>query len=198
MSTLAPARLERRPLVAALLAEVPEALIVTGLGSPSYDVYAAAPERQGIFYLWGAMGGAVPTGLGLALSQPDKQVLVVTGDGEQLMGVGSLATVAASAPKNLNILVLDNGHFGETGMQQSHTSLGTDLAAVARGFGLETVLSITEYEELLDFARHVKAGNGPVFAQAFIEAGEQPRALPSRDGVAVKNAFRAHLGLGTL
>lgn len=198
MSTLTATRLERRPLVAAVLNELPDTLVVTGLGSPSYDVYAAAPERQGVFYLWGAMGGAVSVGLGLALSQPEKQVLVITGDGEQLMGVGSLGTVAAAAPKNLNILVLDNGHFGETGMQPSHTSLGADLAAVARGFGLAGAMSITEYEELLEFTARVKASDAPVFAQAYIAAGEQPRALPSRDGVGSKNAFRTFLGLETL
>ena len=96
----------------------------------------AAGDRDRNYYLWGAMGGATPLGLGLALAQPDKPVIVITGDGEQLMGIGSLATIAAKQPKNLTIVVLDNGHFGETGMQRSHSSLGTDLVAVAKGFGI--------------------------------------------------------------
>src|SRR5690242_3447984 len=124
--------LDRRQVVADLLDRLPDVLVVTGLGSPTYDVCAAG-TRPTNFYLWGAMGGAVPVGLGLALAQPERSVLVVTGDGEQLMGLGSLATVAASAPANLTVVVLDNGHFGETGMQASHTSRGTDLVAVARG-----------------------------------------------------------------
>lgn len=125
-------QIERRAFVSALLRELPDALVVTGLGSASYDVFAAG-DRDKNYYLWGAMGGAVPLGLGLALAQPDKPVVVITGDGEQLMGIGALGTVAAKQPRNLTIVVLDNGHFGETGMQRSHTSLGTDLVAVAKG-----------------------------------------------------------------
>lgn len=194
----APNTLDRRELVASLLSALPDALIVTGLGSPTYDVYAAAPDRPGIFHLWGAMGGAVPLGLGLALAQPEKQVVVVTGDGEMLMGIGSLGTVAVSRPANLSIVVLDNGHFGETGMQQSHTSLGANLAEIAAGFGIGVVLRINETDDVGDLAKHVKNHSGPVFAHAIIDTGEQPRAIPGRDGVAAKNAFRAHLGLAPL
>jgi thiamine pyrophosphate-dependent acetolactate synthase large subunit-like protein len=107
---------------------------VGGLGSSTYDMFAAGDRDQN-FYLWGAMGGAAAIGLGLALAQPNKSVLVITGDGEQLMGMGALATINAQQPKNLTIVVLDNGHFGETGMQHSHSSLGTDLTAVAKGCG---------------------------------------------------------------
>ncbi|PRZ41247.1 phosphonopyruvate decarboxylase [Antricoccus suffuscus] len=188
-------RLDRRELVAAVLAAVPDALVVTGLGSPSYDVFAAAPERAGIFYLWGAMGGAVPTGLGLALAQPDKQVIVVTGDGEMLMGIGSLGTVAVQQPANLTILVLDNGHYGETGMQQSHSSQGADLTAIASAFGIPATLRLTVPSDVADLAKRIASQSGPLFAQALIATGDMPRAMPSRDGVGVKNAFRAHLGL---
>src|SRR3990170_4243312 len=123
--------LERRTAVAKLLAERDKCLlVVSGLGSPTYDV-AAAGDNALNFYLWGAMGLAVPIGLGLALAQPAKRVLVITGDGEMLMGTGSLATTGARRPANLAVCVLDNEAFGETGGQQSHTRLGTDLAAVA-------------------------------------------------------------------
>jgi len=122
--------IDRRAFVADLLEACPSALVVAGLGAPAYDVFAAG-DRDGSFYLWGAMGGAAAMGLGLALAQPGRSVLVVTGDGEQLMGLGTLATIGAQRPRNLTLVVLDNGRYGETGMQETHTSLGTSLAEVA-------------------------------------------------------------------
>lgn len=195
MATTAPAqRLSRRAFVSRLLAATPDALVVTGLGSPAYDVFAAG-DRDRNYYLWGAMGGATSIGLGLALAQPQQSVVVITGDGEQLMGIGSLATIGAKRPKNLSIVVLDNGHFGETGMQRSHTSLGTDLVAVARGFGIEDAFAVDRIERSDDLARRIQARSGTVFAQVFIDADEPPRALPPRDGAFIKNRFRAALGL---
>ena len=188
--------LHRREAVAALLAGLPEALVVTGLGSPTYDVFASGTSPTH-FHLWGAMGGAVPMGLGLALAQPDRSVVVVTGDGEQLMGVGSLATVAASAPSNLTIVVLDNGHYGETGMQVSHTSLGTDLVAVALGFGITRALTVTTLDEVEDLAALADGRTGTTFARVLVGVQDTARALPPRDGVANQLAFRAALGLGT-
>jgi thiamine pyrophosphate-dependent acetolactate synthase large subunit-like protein len=172
---------------------MPDALVVTGLGSASYDVFAAGDRDQN-YYLWGAMGGAAALGLGLALAQPDKSVVVITGDGEQLMGIGALATIAAKQPKNLTIIVLDNGHFGETGMQQSHTSLGTDLVAVAKGFGISDAQALDRTAHASDVAKRAAVRQGTMFRQVFIEANEPPRALPPRDGAYVKNRFRAALG----
>ena len=183
---------DRRAFVASLVKSVPEALIITGLGSASYDVFAAG-DRDRNFYLWGAMGGAASLGLGLALAQPDKPVIVVTGDGEQLMGIGSLATVGVKQPKNLSIAVLDNGHFGETGMQRSHTSLGTDLVTVAKGCNVSDARRIQSLDDLPNLAERIRAKTGPLFAQVLISANEPPRALPPRDGVFVKNRFRAAL-----
>lgn len=194
MTTFPAGAVDRREFVARLLEAVPGALVVTGLGSPAYDVFAAG-DRDNQFYLWGAMGGAAPLGLGLALAQPAKSVVVVTGDGEQLMGIGSLATIGAKQPKNLSIVVLDNGHYGETGMQRSHTSLGTDLVAVARGFGIGAALRIERLEQVADIAAHIEARRGPALAQVLIAPTELPRALPPRDGAFLKNRFRAHLGL---
>lgn len=185
---------QRREFVARLLAGVPDALVVTGLGSASYDVYAAG-DRDSNYYLWGAMGGATPLGLGLALAQPDKSVVVITGDGEQLMGIGSLATIAAKQPRNLTIVVLDNGHFGETGMQRSHSSLGTDLVAVAKGFGIQGAFSTDSLEGCDEVIRRIQARDEVTFAQVFIEANEPPRMLPPRDGPFIKNRFRSALGL---
>lgn len=185
--------IDRRAFVSKLIKACPDCLVVTGLGSSSYDVFAAGDRPQN-FYLWGAMGGAAAVGLGLALAQPDKSVVVITGDGEQLMGLGMFATIGAQQPANLNIIVIDNGHFGETGMQPSHSSLGTDLAAVASGCGISNVIKVTGLEQIGDLAGTINARNGTFMAQVFVHAEELPRALPPRDGVYVKNRFRAALG----
>ncbi|MEV7888558.1 thiamine pyrophosphate-dependent enzyme [Streptomyces sp. NPDC002817] len=190
-------RLDRRRFVADLIGRLPEdALIVTGLGSPSYDVFAAG-DRPGTFYLWGAMGAAAPLALGLALARPDRPVVAITGDGEHLMGIGTLATIGAVLPPNLTVVVLDNAHFGETGMQPSHTGLGTDLLAVAQGFGIRDVVRITDADRTEDLALRIKARAATTYAQVLITTDEPPRALPPRDGVANKNSFRAALGLST-
>src|SRR6267378_5746910 len=123
--------LNRREVVASLLEGRGELLVVAGLGAPAWDCTAAG-DHPLTFPLWGAMGSACPIGLGLALAQPKRRVLVVTGDGEMLMGLGSLATIGAQRPGNLAVVVLDNERYGETGMQKTHTAYGTDLAAVAR------------------------------------------------------------------
>lgn len=191
------ASIDRRAFVSRLIKACPDCLIVTGLGSSSYDVFAAGDRPQN-FYLWGAMGGAAAVGLGLSLAQPDKSVVVITGDGEQLMGLGTLATIGAQQPANLNIVVIDNGHFGETGMQRSHSSLGTDIAAVASGCGIANVVKITDLEQIGDLAGTINARNGTFLAQVFVHAEELPRALPPRDGVHVKNRFRAALGFDTM
>ena len=193
-STATGQRTSRRAFVARLLDATPEALVIAGLGSAAYDVFAAG-DRERNFDLWGAMGGATSIGLGLALAQPQQSVLVITGDGEQLMGIGSLGTIGVKQPKNLTIVVLDNGHFGETGMQRSHSSLGTDLVAVAKGFGIEDAFSTGSLAASDDIARRISARSGTLFVQVLIEADEPPRALPPRDGAYIKNRFRAALGL---
>jgi len=184
---------DRRTFVSTLLKALPDALVVTGLGSATYDVFAAG-DRDTNYYLWGAMGGSTSLGLGLALAQPSRSVVVITGDGEILMGIGSLASIAAKQPPNLTVVVLDNGHYGETGMQKSHTSLGTDLVAVAKGFGIGTAYSVDSVDRCASIAERSKARDGTTFVQVFIEANEPPRALPPRDGVHIKNRFRAALG----
>ncbi len=197
MSTTATnATIDRRDFVARLLQACPQALVVTGLGSPTYDVFASGDSDR-YFYLWGAMGGAVSIGLGLALAQPSRPVLVITGDGEALMGMGSLATAAAQRPDNLAIVVLDNGHFGETGMQRSHSSMGTRMAQVAQACGIAQAREVMAIDEVGEVAATVNACAGISFAQVHIRREEVPRALPSRDGTLVKNRFRIGLGLGT-
>jgi thiamine pyrophosphate-dependent acetolactate synthase large subunit-like protein len=185
---------ERRAFVERLMRGIPDALVVAGLGSPAYDVFAAG-DRDANFYLWGAMGGAAPLGLGLALAQPGRAVVVITGDGEMLMGMGSLATIGVQRPANLTIVVLDNGHYGETGMQPSHTSLGTSLVAVARGCGIEDAFAVDRLDGADGIAQRANARGGTAVAVVAIAAEEPARALPARDGVYLKNRFRATLGL---
>ena len=187
-------RTDRRAFVSRLLSATPDALVITGLGSSAYDVFAAGDRDQN-YYLWGAMGGATSLGLGLALAQPDKPVVVITGDGEMLMGIGSLGTIAAKQPKNLTIVVLDNGHFGETGMQRSHSSIATDLVAVAKGFGIDDSFSTDTLESTQAIATGINERRRTTFVQVFIEADEPVRALPPRDGPFIKNRFRTALRL---
>jgi len=186
--------LERRAAVAALLKDRKDLLVVTGLGSPTYDVHAAG-DRDDNYYLWGAMGGAALVGLGLALAQPQRRVLVVTGDGEQLMGLGGLATIAAARPRNLAIAVIDNQHYGETGMQASHTGRGIDLAAIAGASGFAVAVTLRSLDEIAAAAAGLNAeAAGPRLLVIKVAAENPPRSMPSRDAVFIKNRFRAHLG----
>jgi thiamine pyrophosphate-dependent acetolactate synthase large subunit-like protein len=187
--------LARRAVVAALLKDRGDALVVTGLGSATYDVHAAG-DHDGNYYLWGAMGGAALVGLGIAQAQPSRRVLVVTGDGEQLMAFGALATIAVVKPKNLDIVVIDNQHFGETGMQGSHTGHGVDLAKVAGVCGFSTARTLTGMAEVEALAGTLQSeAEGPRLFVIKVAAENPPRSLPSRDAVYIKNRFRAHLGL---
>ena len=187
--------LDRRDAVARLLAERGDALVVTGLGSPTYDVHAHGDDDAN-YYLWGAMGGASLVGFGIAQAQPDRRVLVITGDGEQLMALGGLATIAAVRPTNLDIVVLDNERYGETGMQTSHTGLGIDLAAIASAVGFQDSRVVVTDEELGQMIDDLKApSTGPRLAVLKIRQENLPRSMPSRDAVFIKNRFRNHLGL---
>ncbi len=188
------ALLDRRNVVSAFLADRGDAAVICGLGSPTWDVAAVDPSDRN-FYSWGAMGGAVSMGLGLALAQPSLRVIVITGDGEAMMGVGSFATVAAKRPKNLSILILDNEHYGETGMQAAHTGMGADLAMMARGAGLADASTVRTGDEMTAALDTFHRGDGPKLIVAKIESGAPPRVMPTRDAVENKITFkRAVLG----
>jgi thiamine pyrophosphate-dependent acetolactate synthase large subunit-like protein len=185
--------IERRELVKRLLADRGDLLVVSGLGSATYDV-AAAGDHPLNFYLWGAMGGTAMIGLGLALARPRNRVVVLTGDGDMLMGFGSLATIGVKQPKNLVIVVLDNAHYGETGMQQSHTHSGIDLPATALGCRFKHARAISRMEEAAEVRALIHSGEGPILISARIGTEEPPRVLPLRDGHAIKQRFIDALG----
>ena len=184
--------LDRRPLVKALLEDRGDLLVVTGLGSPTYDV-AAAGENPLNFYLWAGMGSAAMIGLGLALARPDRRVCVITGDGEALMGLGSLATIGVKRPGNLSVVVLDNQHYGETGMQASHTQAGIDLVGIAKASRFAQALTITQMSEVANVRKLIHNEPGPHFVRALIKSEDVPRVLPSRDGVDIKLKFQRAL-----
>jgi thiamine pyrophosphate-dependent acetolactate synthase large subunit-like protein len=189
-------RLDRRAAIRILLENRGDLLLVTGLGSTTWDAASVADDEHN-FYLWGAMGAAAMVGLGLAIAQPDRRVLVVTGDGEMLMGLGALATIGVQRPPNLAIAVFDNGHYGETGMQASHTAEGVSLVEVARACGFKETFDITDEVGLREFAAQLPNSAASLFARVAIRADEPPRVLPPRDGVFLKNRFRRAIGADT-
>ena len=187
-------KLKRRDVVKQIVQKCSKARIISGLGSPTYDLHNAGDNDRN-FYLWGAMGGAAMTGLGLALAKPDLPVIVITGDGEQLMGIGSLATIGVQQPKNLALIVLDNGYFGETGMQKSHTCNGVDLKIIAQGSKFKHSYSITNQSDLQDLLNILPSSEGPLFVNVKVDNENLKRSLPILDGVELKNRFRRSLGL---
>jgi thiamine pyrophosphate-dependent acetolactate synthase large subunit-like protein len=190
--------LERRSVVSSLLAERKGAIVVGGLGASTYDI-AAAGDHDRNFYLWGAMGGAVMIGLGVALAQPNLPVVVITGDGEMLMGIGSLATVGLQKPKNLTIVVLDNEVYGETGGQASHTAATVDLVGVAKACGISdarTIATMTDVEAVAAGMHDLTSG--PRFASVKIDSANLERVLSSRDGTFIVTRIRGALGFGPI
>ena len=183
------ALLHRRHVVTELLRDRRDLLVIAGLGAPNWDI-SAAGDSPNSFPLWGAMGAASMMGFGLAAAQPKRRVLVITGDGEMLMNLGSLATIAVERPANLTIAVLDNERFGETGMQKTHTAAGVDLAGIATAAGFRTsriVRTMAEVSEIRDLAHR---GDGPVFAQIKINPEALPFVMPPADGVILTTRFR--------
>jgi thiamine pyrophosphate-dependent acetolactate synthase large subunit-like protein len=182
--------LERRAAITTLMANRPKDLfVVPGLGSCTYDL-ASLGEKDTDFYLWGAMGGAAMIGLGLALAKPKVKVAVITGDGEMLMGMGSLATIGVQRPANLAVIVFDNQRYGETGMQASHTDNGVDLVGVAKSCGIKRAFDVADEAGLKALAAELTALRETLFARVRIAPEEPPRVLPSKDGVELKLRFR--------
>jgi len=187
--------LRRRAVVGELLAARGDALVVSGLGGTTWDVAAALGDEPTHFPLWGAMGGALMVGLGLALARPRRRVLVVTGDGELLMGLGSLATVACERPRNLAVAVIDNARYGETGMQPSHTAAGVDLAGIAAAAGFAATTRVRSRAEVAAALELLHGAAGPTLAVFEVRAESPPMVLPERQGPWLKERFRRALGI---
>ncbi len=182
-------KLNRSDVLNKLMEVRGNALAIAGLGSPVWDL-AASDHQPENFYNWGGMGCAISMGLGCALAQPKRNIWVITGDGEALMGVGSFATVANQRPDNLVIIILDNEHYGETGMQKTHTSGGTDLAAMAAGAGIPTTMTVHSDEDVNNLINALKTSPLPLVANIKVENTKPKLVLPSRDGVYIKTRFR--------
>jgi thiamine pyrophosphate-dependent acetolactate synthase large subunit-like protein len=193
-----PNLLDRRDVVKALLANRQQAIAIGGLGASTNDIAAAGDHARNV-YLWGGMGGAAMMGLGLALAQPNLPVVVITGDGEMLMGMGSLATIGLQKPANLSIVVLDNECYGETGGQTSHTASTADLLGVAKACGIADSRAISTMAEVEAFAKSMQdVATGPRFASVKIDAANLERILPTRDGNFILTRLRGDLGLGPI
>src|SRR5215813_1575124 len=164
--------LDRREAIPALLGRHEDFLIVAGLSGTSRDIAALTNNGTHAYILTGAMGAACMMGLGLALARPDRRVLVVTGDGELLMNIGALATIAVMNPPNLAILCVDNGHYGETGWQKSHTSLGVDLEKIAAGAGIAHTATVAQESDIAAAARLLRDTNGSAFVNLRVKPGE--------------------------
>jgi hypothetical protein len=185
--------LERSEAVPALIGRHDDFLFIAGLGGTARDVGAVIGDGAHVYSLGGAMGAACMMGLGLALARPDKRVLVVTGDGELLMNIGALATIAVIDPKNLAILCVDNGHYGETGWQKSHTSLGVDLEQMAIGAGIKRTRTVAAQADLADGARLLREGNGTSFVVVRVKPTEPAEFKRNFDASLCRDRFRAAL-----
>ena len=171
--------LDRNEAVPQLVGRHEDFLIVAGLAGTARDLTFLSQDAPHVFALAGAMGSATSIGLGLALARPERRVLVVTGDGELLMNVGTLATAAVMNPPNLAIVCVDNGRYGETGWQKSHTSLGVDLEQMALGAGIRTTRRISRPEEIPEASRLIREGNGTSFVLMRVKPTES-QARPRR------------------
>ena len=190
--------LDRRKVVAQILEQRGEALIMPGLGAPTWDC-AAVDDHPLTFYSWGGMGGCAMMGLGLALAQPRRRVLVITGDGELLMGLGSLATIGVEQPRNLAVIVIDNEHYGETGMQPTHTRHGVDIPAMARAAGFKSAGTVYTAQQLKTWIPRFYRQPGPMLCTIKVTTAPAPLVLPVREGTALKHRFReALLGIDAL
>jgi thiamine pyrophosphate-dependent acetolactate synthase large subunit-like protein len=182
-------KLKRREVLARVLEDRGDTLVVPSLGTSNYDLFAVSPSDENA-YFWNAMGLTVPAGLGLAIAQPDRRVLVVAGDGDMMMGIGSLSVIAAQAPDNLGILVMDNEMFEETGAQSGLTSRRADIAKIAQGSGIEKTMTVRTDNEVSRLADFLLKEKGPVLAVAKIAPSTEKPVFPPMDGPELVSTFR--------
>ncbi len=185
--------LDRREAVPALIGRHEDFLIIAGLAGTARDIAFLTRDGAHAYTMAGAMGGAATMGLGLALARPDRRVLVITGDGELLMNVGALATIAVLDPPNLSLVCVDNGHYGETGYQKSHTSLGVDLEKMAQGAGIRRTRTIARQDEIAEGARLIRDGNGTAFVLLRVKPTDPPSYKRGLDPALERLRFRQAL-----
>ena len=185
--------LDRGTAVPALVGRQEDFLHIAGLAGTAYDIASLTRGGAHAYALAGAMGAACMMGLGLALARPDRRVLVTTGDGELLMSLGALATIAVMNPPNLSILCVDNGHYGETGYQVSHTSLGVDLEAIAVGSGIKLTRTVETEADIAEGARILREGNATAFVLLRVKPNDPPKAKLNLHGAVCREAFRKAL-----
>ena len=185
-------RLDRRAVVRALLRDRGGMPVIAGLGAPAWDITAAGDTALNL-PLWGGMGSAAMIGLGLAIAQPQRTVLVITGDGEMLMALGALATIAVQAPPNLAVVVLDNEQYGETGKQRTHTAHGVDLSGIAAAAGIARTMAVTRADQVPGLVTAVHEGGGTLFATVKVDAASLPLVLPPREGAYLQARMREAL-----
>jgi thiamine pyrophosphate-dependent acetolactate synthase large subunit-like protein len=185
--------LDRNYAVPKLVGNPKDFLIIAGLAGTAYEFASMTNDGDNLFALGGAMGAALSMGLGLALAQPQRRVLVATGDGELLMNVSALATVGIMKPSNLSILCVDNGHYGETGYQRSHTSLGVDLERMAIGAGITSTMTVEREDQLADGARMLRESNGTSFVVVRVSTVDPSKNMLSLDADGNRTRFRRAL-----
>jgi len=185
--------LDRNHAVPALVGNPNDFLFIAGLAGTAYEIASITNDGDNQFGLGGAMGAALSMGLGLALAQPERRVLIATGDGELLMNVGALATIGVLNRPNLSILCVDNGHYGETGFQKSHTSLGVDLERMAIGAGIASTMTVEREDQIAAGARMLRESNGTCFVVVRVSTAEPRKDKLSFDAPAARTRFRKAL-----
>ena len=182
--------LDRSEVLPLLVGDAKEYLFIGGLGGTARDTTRLTDGGDNLFALGGAMGAAAMMGLGLALAQPKRKVLVVTGDGELLMNLGALATISVLNPTNLSIICVDNGHYGETGYQTSHTGRGVDLEEIAKGAGIMNTATVQSKDQIESGAKVVRQDNGTSFVLLRVSTKESAPRKRNLDATACRIAFR--------
>ena len=187
--------LNRAELTKRLVAKLThDEAVVAGIGNTNFDLYAAGHRAQN-FYMLGTMGLACPIALGVALAQPERGVIALEGDGSILMALGSLATIGMVKPRNLTIVIMDNGLYQITGKQVAATASTADIVAIARGAGIANshwVRDEAHFDELI--SRRLDAG-GPVLLAAKIDDKPGTGQTP-RDPALIRHCFMRGLGTG--
>ena len=192
MTAPKPGNIDRRELLPQLFPNPDEWLFVSGLAGASKDAAALTKDGANIYTMAGAMGAAVSMGLGMALSAPNKNIAAINGDGEMLMGIGSLVTVATAQPQNLTIVCEDNAMHGETGRQTGHTAGVTNLEAIAQGAGFLSTMSISEPSQVSDAAAFIQNAPGPRFLLARVLPTMPATFKRDMDMAACRVRFRDH------